>query len=224
MEYVLAKAKPWQEALSVPVEARMSKDDILKLLSERESFALRLRAGSLLRAEGDDEGAARHYKRAAELFPYYTGEGNAYEALADLREKRGDTAAAADALEMLVRHDETNLKALARLAGLRLKQGDRARALDALRLSFYVTPFDQAARARAGELHLEGGDAANALSEFRAALALRPPNVAEANFNVARAYHALGRTNEAKRSVLRALETAPAFEKAQELLLTITGQ
>ena len=55
-------------------------------------------------------------------------------------------------------------------------------------------------------------------------MALRPPNVAEANYNVARAYHALGRAAEAKRSVLRALEAAPSYEKAQELLLTITGQ
>jgi tetratricopeptide (TPR) repeat protein len=227
MEYVRAKALPLQEALgpgATAGAANLSKEAVLKLLSERETFALRLRAAALLRAEGDDEGAARHYKRAAELFPYYTGEGNAYEALADLYEKRGDAGAAADALEMLVRQDENNLKALNRLADLRLRQGDRARALDALRLSFYVTPFDYAAHARAGELHLEGRDAASALSEFRSALALRPPNMAEANFNVARAYHALGRTNEAKRSVLRALEAAPAFEKAQELLLTITGQ
>jgi tetratricopeptide (TPR) repeat protein len=52
---------------------------------------------------------------------------------------------------------------------------------------------------------------------------LRPPNAAEAHYNVARAFHALGRTAEAKRSVLRALEAAPSYEKAQELLLTITG-
>ncbi|HEV2763916.1 MAG TPA: tetratricopeptide repeat protein [Pyrinomonadaceae bacterium] len=227
MEYVRAKAKPLQEALGpvAPAAAlQLSKEAVLKLLSERESFALRLRAGSLLRAEGDEEGAARHYRRAAELFPFYTGEGNAYEALADVYEKSGETAAAADVLETLVRHDETNLKALARLAALRLKQGDRARALDALRLSFYVSPFEHTAHARAGELYLEGRDAAAALASFNAALALRPPNVAEANFNVARAYHALGRTHEAKRSVLRALEAAPAYEKAQELLLTITGQ
>jgi tetratricopeptide (TPR) repeat protein len=228
MEYARAKARPLQEALG-PAEASASasqlpKEAVLKLLGERETFALRMRAGSLLRAEGDDEGAARHYARAAELFPFHAGEGNAYEALADLREKRGDAAGAAEALEALVRYDETNLKALSRLAGLRLIHGDRARALEALRLGFYVAPFEQEARARAGELYMQAGDAASALGEFSAALALRPANVAEAHYNVARAYHALGRTAEAKRSVLRALEAAPSYEKAQELLLTITGQ
>ena len=68
------------------------------------------------------------------------------------------------------------------------------------------------------------GDAAAALREFQAALALQPPNEAEANYNVARAFHALGKQADAKRSVLRALEAAPSYEKAQELLLTITGQ
>ena len=31
-----------------------------------------------------------HFKRAIELFPYYTGEGNAYEPLAEIFEKKGD--------------------------------------------------------------------------------------------------------------------------------------
>jgi tetratricopeptide (TPR) repeat protein len=197
---------------------------VLKLLSARESFPLRLRAGQLLRDEGDLDGAVQHFRRAAELYPPFAGEGNAYEALADIYEKRGDAAAAADALESLLKYDETNAKALARLAGLRLRQGERARAVEALRLGFYVTPFDPAAHARAGELYMEAKDAAAALAEFQSALALRPANEAEAHYNVARAYHALGKTAEAKRSVLRALEAAPSYEKAQELLLTITGQ
>ena len=224
--YVEAKARPLQMALGAAGAevAQLSKEEVLKRLGTEETFALHLRAGALYQAEGDAASAARHFKRGAELFPYYTGPGNPHEALADVYEKNGDTAAAADVLELLVKYDETNLKALKRLAELRLKQGDRARALEALRLSFYVAPFDPSAHARAGELYLENKDAAVALAEFNAALALRPPNVAEANYNVARAYHALGKTPEAKRSVLRALEAAPSYEKAQELLLTITGQ
>jgi tetratricopeptide (TPR) repeat protein len=163
-------------------------------------------------------------KRAVELFPYYTGEGNAFELMADIFEQQGDTAEAAQALELLVRLDENNLAALKRLADLRLKQNDATRALEALRLGFYVSPFDHAAHARAGELLMARGEAASALGEFQAALALKPPNEAEANYNVARAYHALGKSAEAKRAVLRALEAAPSYEKAQELLLTITGQ
>ena len=76
----------------------------------------------------------------------------------------------------------------------------------------------------AGELSLESKDYAQALTEFQVTLALQPPNIAEANYNVAIAYHALGQQPEAKKSVLRALEAAPRYEKAQELLLKIVGQ
>ena len=227
MEYVGAKARPLQAALGGVTDvdpSRLTKTLVLSMLSARETFPLRLRAGQLLREEGDLDGAVQHFRRAAELFPPFAGEGNAYEALADIYEQKGDAAAAAVALESLLKYDETNLKALGRLADLRLKQGDRARAIEALRLGFYVAPFEPATHARAGELYLETKDAAGALTEFQSALALRPPNAAEAHYNVARAYHALGKTTDAKRSVLRALEAAPSYEKAQELLLTITGQ
>ena len=59
---------------------------------------------------------------------------------------------------------------------------------------------------------------------FQIALASGPPNVAEAQYNLARAYFATGRKTEARRYVLRSLEAAPGFDKAQELLLKIAGQ
>ena len=93
-----------------------------------------------------------------------------------------------------------------------------------MRASFYISPFDYKLHTQAGELSVDLKDPAHALTEFQVALALQPPNIAEANYNVASAFHALGRQLEAKRSVLRALEAAPRYEKAQELLLRIVGQ
>ncbi|MGZ8844291.1 MAG: tetratricopeptide repeat protein, partial [Pyrinomonadaceae bacterium] len=168
--------------------------------------------------------AVLHFRRAIELFPYYTADGNAYEALADIFEKKGDQKQAAEALSALVKYDENNMKALKSLASIRLKLGDRAGAIEALRLSFYVSPFEYAMHTQAGELNFENKQYAQALAEFRIALALDPPNVAEANFNIANAYHNLGKQPEAKHAVLRALEAAPSYEKAQELLLKIVGQ
>lgn len=226
MAYVENKARPLQEALKTEANlvASLTKEDALKLLATQDTFALHLRAGNLLLADDETEEAARHFKRAIELFPYYTAEGNPYELLAGLLEKKGDTAQAADILDALVRHDEKNLNALKGLVRLRLARNERARALEGLRLSFYVSPFDYAAHTQAGELSLDAKDYTQALGEFQTALALQPPNVAEANYNVALAYHALGRQPEAKRAVLRALEAAPRYEKAQELLLRVTGQ
>jgi tetratricopeptide (TPR) repeat protein len=215
-----------QEALKTEfnLAGSLTKEDVMKTLATQDTFALHLRAGHLFRADDDTENAIRHFRRAIELFPYYTAEGNAYEALADIFEKKGDYKQAAEALTLMVKYDENNLKALKSLVGLRLKAGDRAGALEALRLSFYVSPFDYAAHTQAGELSLETKQYAQALSEFRVVLALDPPNIAEANYNVANAYHLLGKQPEAKHAVLRALEAAPSYEKAQELLLKIVGQ
>ena len=123
-----------------------------------------------------------------------------------------------------LKYDQNSLTTLKALANLRAKMGDRAGAIDALRLSFYVSPFDYAAHTQAGQLSLEEKQYAQALSEFQVTMALDPPNVAEANYNVANAYYLLGRQPEAKRAVLRALEAAPSYERAQELLLRIVGQ
>jgi tetratricopeptide (TPR) repeat protein len=224
--YIDAKARPWEQALSTEnnLAASLSKEEVVKQLATRDTFALHIRAAELFAADGDMQTASTHYLRALELFPFATGRGNAYEPLAKLLEQKGDAAQAAAILDKLVQTDENNLEALKNIARIRLVLGQRQQALDAIEASFYISPFDYKLHTQAGELSLELKNFSQALSEFQATLALQPPNLAEANYNVATAYHALGRQPEAKRAVLRALEAAPRYEKAQELLLQIVGQ
>ena len=59
------------------------------------------------------------------------------------------------------------------------------------------------------------------MRERRAVLALAPVDLAEARFQLARALLAAGDRTAAKREVLLALEGAPTFAPAQELLLTL---
>jgi len=224
--YIEAKVRPLQQALMTPTNsaASLSKAEVLKAVETQDTFALHLRAAELLAADGDTQGAITHYNRALELFPYVTGDGNPYQALAKLLEQKGDKAQAAKTLETLVKTDENNLEALRSIARLRLELGERQQALEALQAGFFISPFDYKMHTQAGELSLEAKDYAKALTEFQVVLALAPPNVAEANYNVAAAFFALGRQPEAKRAVLRSLEAAPRYEKAQELLLRIVGQ
>src|ERR1700754_1340507 len=213
--YVESKARPLQQALSTEsnLVASLSKDEVVKQLATQDTFALRIRAAELFAADGDTTTAATHYIRALELFPYVTGKGNPYESLAKLLEQKGDQAQAAQVLEKLVSKDENNFEALKTVARLRSALGQRKEALDAIVASFYISPFDYNLHKQAGELSVELKNYPQALTEFQAALALQPPNIAEANYNVATAYHALGRQPEAKRAVLRALEAAPRYEK-----------
>lgn len=206
--------------------AQLSKEEALKQAeAQPDNFILNLRAGLELAAENKNEQAIKFLKRSIELFPFQ-GSGGAYEALAAIYQKQGNKAAEADALESLIKVDENDYDSLKRLAQLKLEAGDKARALELLKMSFYVNPFETSAHAMAGDLLLEvgTGGADKAVREFQIALAANPPNIAEAQYNLARAYFTAGKKPEARRYVLRSLENAPSFEKAQELLLKIRGQ
>jgi tetratricopeptide (TPR) repeat protein len=205
--------------------AEAPKEEILaKAASSPDDFALNLRAGAIYFAAGDQDKAVAHLKRSIELFPFQSGDGNAYELLAQIYEKRGDKAATAEALESLVKVDENDYDALNKLAQLKREVGDKDRALEFMKMSFYVNPAGHAAHTIAGDLLIERNETDAAIREFQIALAANPPNVAEAQYNLARAFHAAGKNKEARRAVLRSLEAAPGFDKAQELLLKLTGQ
>ncbi|HMV52071.1 MAG TPA: tetratricopeptide repeat protein, partial [Blastocatellia bacterium] len=87
-----------------------------------------------------------------------------------------------------------------------------------------VNPYEPSAHTQTGDLLLGKNEGEPAVREFQIALAANPPNLAEAQYNLARAYLAAGKKAEARRYVLRSLESAPGFDKAQELLLKIRGQ
>jgi hypothetical protein len=55
-------------------------------------------------------------------------------------------------------------------------------------------------------------------------MALGPPNLAEAYTDIAESLFKLGRKDEAKRQAILALEQAPVYARAQDLLLAILGR
>ncbi|HZV91881.1 MAG TPA: hypothetical protein VFF72_01615, partial [Caldimonas sp.] len=71
------------------------------------------------------------------------------------------------------------------------------------------------------ELSHRAGESGRAVREREAILALGPVDRAEALYELAAAQHDAGDDVHARTTVLRALEGAPDFEKAQTLLLTL---
>lgn len=226
-DYLRTKTSGWIEAIgSGPVRATqgqtLSNEVLLALLKgSPNNYFAHLAVGLNYKNGGDADKAIEHLRRASELFPYYAGDGNPYTLLAEIYEARGQKAEAAAALETFVRYNETNVGALAKLGRLRLGLGDRKGALDALKQSFYIQPFDPALHKLAGGIYLELGNLQEAIREFRVEIALSPPDLAEAHYDLARSLEAAGDRVEARRSVIRSLEIAPGFDKAQELLLKL---
>jgi Flp pilus assembly protein TadD len=74
---------------------------------------------------------------------------------------------------------------------------------------------------RLADLNTSVGNHAEAVRERAAVVALGPPDRAEALFLLAMAQRDAGDSAAARRSVLRALEIAPNYQRALELLLEL---
>jgi len=98
---------------------------------------------------------------------------------------------------------------------------DAAETLDQFN---FIYPEDEQLHRKLGSLWLEQGNDAGAEREFQAVLAMKPLDMASAEFDAARAYYAEGDKAKAEESVLASLEAAPGFKPAQKLLLEIEGK
>ena len=123
----------------------------------------------------------------------------------------------------LIEADHDNVDAAQRLLVTARASRDVAAESAALKLIASVDPFDATAHALLGRQALARKEYDVALIELQVALALGPPNAAEAQADIAEAYLGLGRRDEARKAALRALEYAPTFPRAQDLLLASIG-
>jgi tetratricopeptide (TPR) repeat protein len=178
--------------------------------------------------DAGDEAVIKAAKAVVQLYPEYVEDGNAYEFLADAELTKsnghGDKQAAADALTAYEKEGGENPGALKKLASLEEELGrpkDAAATLD--RLNF-IYPEDEEMHRKLGELWLAQGNAAGAVREYAAVLALKPLDMASAQFDAAKAYLAAGDKGKAEDSVLSSLEVAPGYQPAQKLLLEIEGK
>jgi tetratricopeptide (TPR) repeat protein len=185
------------------------------------SFRLQLLAGAAMAQAGDTAAAITLLERAHALFPEDGAGDGPSGILAHLYIGRGDLRKAADALTVIVTHNEADYGATMELARVLEQLGDKAKAADALDRALYINPFDIALHQRLADLYRGTGDKAKVVRERRAVVALAPVDRAEALYQLALAWHELGDEKQARTSVLRALEDAPNFTPAQELLLTI---
>jgi tetratricopeptide (TPR) repeat protein len=160
-------------------------------------------------------------QRAAAFFPGYADEGSAYHLMAQAYAARGTSAEALAAYRAIVTANDAAVKENIALADLLLTAGDSAAALSALDRAVRITPFDAALHGRLAVLAGQRQSHGIAVRSRAAVVALKPSNLADAHFQLARAQAAAGDLAEARRSVLRALDIAPAFEEAQALLLSL---
>jgi len=140
---------------------------------------------------------------------------------AAIAEKQGDTARAIRALQDVLKVDHADVEAARKLVALVAPLKDDARLEDAYRRVVNVDPFDANAQSGLGRLLMARRDHAAAVRAFRSALASKPADPAVAHIDLAEVYLAMGKPADAKAETLQALEIAPSFERAQDLLLKL---
>jgi tetratricopeptide (TPR) repeat protein len=177
--------------------------------------------GRLLFAEKRVDDARRHLERARELLPESAGDESPYWPLAQLKRDKGDLRGAAEELKRLVALNENHEQANLELSALLEKLDDERGAAEALERVLYIYPLDPKLFERQAALLAKRGDKPGVVAARRALLALDPVDKAEAYYQLALAELAAGDAEQARRHVLRSLEAAPRFARAQELLLKI---
>ena len=165
--------------------------------------------------------AAAAASRAIELIPEYVDEGSPYLIKARASRELGDEEQATATLldyRRLGGHDPSALLALAKsLAG----KGRNDAAIGVLDDVLMVAPLREEVHAELGDRLLAAGDAKRAVKEYQALLAMNPHDLATARFRLAKAYIAAGDRASGREQLLYALEIAPGFREAQQLLLEI---
>lgn len=184
-------------------------------------FLESLDRGRALLTEGKVDEAIEELKKAKEMFPEYAQSDGPYALLAQAYQMKNDKRAAAAELQAMTAINEEAFAENMAAAAAMLELGDRAGALAALDRAVWINPFDRDAHLKLAELAAQVSERRIAIRERRALLALDPTDRVEALYQLALAYADAGDLVSARREVLRALEQAPNYSKAQDLLLRI---
>jgi len=227
-QYIERTFGPLQKALTTPKDVdlgRATADSLQTLARENpQSYPVHVALGLALRKAGSNDEAMKVFERAATLAPTAVGPESPHAQMADIALDKKDRKRAIAELTALVAVDFENLGATEQLAGLLKEDGvsDPAKLRPVYERIVALDPYNGEARSSLGRVALQRNDYDFAAREFRTVIALKPIDPAVAHTDLAESYLKAGKRDDAKRQALAALEIAPAYARAQDLLLQIT--
>ena len=185
-------------------------------------YALSERARRLI--EKKDYAAAKApLETLVQLYPAETGSDSSSAMLAEVYRQLGDTNAEQQLQETIASQDDEALPAYQRLmefaAAAQNWQEVKQNAERYLAVNPLV-PLPYRYLSQAAD-HLQ--DSPSAIAAFQALLSLDPPDLAEVHFHLAEVLYRTG-SREARRHLLQALEEAPRYRAALDLLLRMNSE
>jgi len=158
---------------------------------------------------------------AIELFPDYVDEGSPYIAKARAHRELGETVLLTNTLLEYRRrggYDPDALIALARELG---EAGRTDDSIDVYEDVLMVAPLRAEVHRDFGDRLAAASRPREALVEYQALLAMNPQDLADAHYRLAKTYVALEDQAKGREHLLYALEIAPHYREAQQLLLEV---
>jgi tetratricopeptide (TPR) repeat protein len=218
-----------QAALKEPEKGvdlpRMPLEDLKAYAAKNEgSYIAQMALAVQLQKAGDMDGAVAPLKKAAALVPIATGDDSPQAMLAEIALRKKDAAAAMEALQAQVAADFNNVDAARQLAGAMKTAGvtDPARLEPVYQRIVSIDPFDAESRSAYGRVLMQAHKPDAAVREFKAVVAMHPVDQAAAFTDLAESYFQSGKRADARKQTLAALEVAPSYERAQDLLLKLS--
>ena len=190
----------------------------LDILDEWKGHA---RSAYEARDAGEWEAAIAAADAAIEAFPDYVDVGDAYTPKARAHEELGQRQTALETLEAYWQRGGHSPGDLRRLGDWLHEAGRTGAAIDVYGDLIMVTPLDAEVHGTLGDWMLAHDRASGALREYQALLAMAPHDMAGVHYRLATAYMALEDRASTREHLLYALETAPHYREAQQLLLEI---
>jgi tetratricopeptide (TPR) repeat protein len=190
-----------------------------RIEAQPRDFQAHFQLGLILYQNKDYEGAIKHLTIARDLLPQYGAIPNPRQILAAIFEELGDRKAMIRELEGLVSVQQHAFDACYKLAQIARERDNYVRAAHYLEGAIAVNPYHVGVHENLARIALEKADYEKAIREYRVLVELEVTDPVEAHTDLAEALLRGGKKTEAKRSALVALEIAPTYERAQNILL-----
>jgi len=207
--------KPEARVLRSPVElAAFLKDN-------PDSFYALVAYSQRLIRQGRHQEAIPPLNRLREIYPQFTSAGNPYEQLAAVYRTLEQPAKEQMILEEFAAMSADAVAANLRLVEIHTAAGEWSSLSRAAQRLLAVDPLLKQAHHAAALAAEKQNQLDQAIAALTRLTVMEPADPADVHFRLASALHVRGRSTEARRQVLMALEEAPRYRAAHRLLLKI---
>jgi Tfp pilus assembly protein PilF len=190
-----------------------------RVQDQPRDFQAHLQLGIVLFKEDNFAEARTHLELAHQILPDYSAYPSPSAVLAQIYEKEGNHAARLEQLKIMLENQQHDYDAPLLLAREALSAGDAQQAQYYLDRAMAVTPYRIEAHQVSAQLARQIEDAPSAVREYEVLVKLDRNDPVEAHTNLAEAYLDNGQRDEARINILSALEIAPSYQRAQQVLL-----